>query len=66
MKVRELKLALQNLGPGHDDKEVKAWLPGSTISLGPSMFQRSGVWCVEGNVDEGSALERLMELEERL
>jgi hypothetical protein len=41
------------------ETEVKVWLPGSMITLGPSAFRRGGYIVVEGNVDPGSALEAL-------
>jgi len=39
------------------DKPVKVWLPGSTISLSAVFdMDRKGIVAIEGNVDEGSAL----------
>lgn len=61
MNVKELREALEQLGTGHDDKEVKVWLPGSTIRLnGPVLHavpsQYKDRVLIEGNLDPGSAL----------
>lgn len=60
MNVKELRAELAKLTPKDDDREIKVWLPGSTIRLnGPAMdSQRHGCFLLEGNLDPGSALGR--------
>ena len=58
MTVASLRAALAQLGPGHDDRVVKAWLPGSYITLADAVLVHGGdVLLIEGNLDPGSALE---------
>lgn len=59
--VAELRAALNALDAKFDDATIKAWLPGSTISLGREAFfhERHQAVLVEGNVDPGSALEEV-------
>lgn len=58
MTVKELIGQLQKLP---QDKPVKVWLPGSTISLSSAFdSDRKGLVLIEGNVDEGSALDRAL------
>lgn len=64
MKLSDLKRAVLMIEDGHDDKEVKVWLPGSTISLGENFMlnlgvpieHKSGAILIEGNIDQGSAI----------
>lgn len=56
MKIRELKKALAELGPGADEMEIKVWLPGSRITLNGPIMAAPKYLMIEGNVDEGSAL----------
>jgi hypothetical protein len=62
MTLGELK-ALVNAEPTSNDRlEVKAWLPGSYISLvgaNKTLIRKGGWLLIEGNLDEGSALEQL-------
>lgn len=39
------------------EQTVKIWLPGSTIALA-GMFGKDGMVMIEGNLEDGSALER--------
>jgi hypothetical protein len=54
--IGQLREALAKLGPEHDAKTFKVWLPGSTISLVPRLLVRGETVQIEGNVDPGSAL----------
>lgn len=58
MNIRQLREALSQFGPGHDEAEIKVWLPGSKITLGNTIFRDPGNngWLIEGNVAPGSAL----------
>jgi hypothetical protein len=51
--VKELREALAALPDSH---EVKVWLPGSYISLERPFLNKDRV-LIEGNLDDGSALE---------
>ena len=65
MRVKELKAALNVLGPGFDEMDVEVWMPGSTIRLGydpagngiATFLRRGGKLMIEGNVNPGSALD---------
>lgn len=53
--VRELIASLEKQDP---DMPVRVWLPGSTIAVGPAFLNtRHGCVSLEGNIDEGSALD---------
>jgi len=56
-KVKDLIEQLQRMPP---DYEVKVWLPGSTITLGPGLMplmpRHPNTVLIEGNLDPGSAL----------
>lgn len=54
--VAALIQALQSMPQGD---EVRVWLPGSTIALS-SVFKYKGAVRIEGNVDQGSALDELI------
>jgi hypothetical protein len=57
MTIKKLRDLLALLGAGHDGREIKVWLPGTTISLSDSIvFSSKHGIIVEGNVDPGSAL----------
>lgn len=57
MKLKDLIRQLTVIQDAHGgSKEVKVWLPGSTISLS-SAFLHKDVVKIEGNVDAGSALD---------
>ena len=56
MTIKQLREALALIGTGHDNKEVKIWLPGSLIELESTLFLRDGAVMIEGNVAPGSAL----------
>lgn len=58
MTLREMKDMLAKVPEAQLDDELKVWLPGSTISLvaRQHLIYRNEGWCVEGNIDEGSAL----------
>lgn len=57
--VAELRAALNALDRRHDSAPVKAWLPGSTLTLERTAFwsHKHGAVLIEANVDPGSALE---------
>lgn len=57
MTVKDLRDSLALLGPGHDNKPVKVWLPGSKIALHQMMKIGDSI-LIEGNVEPGSALDR--------
>lgn len=58
MTLRELRDKLNDaIPPEWLDREVKVWLPGSTIRLNGRPFTHpKGFVVIEGNLDEGSAL----------
>lgn len=55
MKVREL---IEQLKRFPVEANAVCWLPGTRIDLA-GVFPHNGEVCIEGNVREGSALERL-------
>jgi hypothetical protein len=58
MTVKELRDHLAKVPGKYDDLQIKAWLPGSTISLSPMMVEPyHGNILIEGNIDKGSALD---------
>lgn len=62
MKTITLNELVENLqifvDGGHGDKPVRCWLPGSSITLStPFVSAQFDAVMIEGNVDEGSALE---------
>lgn len=58
MTVKDLRDGLAMLGPGHDNSDIKVWLPGSTITLGNVFVsERHKAVMIEGNVDASSALD---------
>jgi len=61
MTLKQLRMLIENVPSAYDEREVKVWLPGSTISLefnGGKPLLVKDRWLIEGNVDEGSALIR--------
>jgi len=59
MTLKELRKYVAAYPTLFDDFEVKAWLPGSTISLSPMTVgarKNEDLLVFEGNVDPGSAL----------
>lgn len=61
--VGELRAAMNALNRIHDDAAVKAWLPGSTLTLENSArwSPRHGAVIIEANVDPGSALDVIVD-----
>lgn len=63
MTLGELRKTLDQIGIGHNHREIKVWLPGSRILLSGNLFNFSAAngeaLLIEGNVEEGSALEIL-------
>lgn len=60
MTLGELRKALEQIGTGHDGKQVEVWLPGSRIVLSNTFICGDDI-LIEGNVKAGSALEKLAE-----
>jgi hypothetical protein len=59
MKVKQLAdLLAASIALGEGDREIKVWLPGSTVRLCGVPFRRGEIVVLEGNVDPGSALDR--------
>lgn len=58
MTLKELRESIAQIGPGHDNKPVVIWLPGSRIDLQATLMLRDGEIMIEGNVRAGSALEQ--------
>lgn len=59
MTLKQLREHLAKVPEKYDDLQVKVWLPGSTIRLGPMLVEPyHGNILLEGNVDPGSALGR--------
>jgi hypothetical protein len=59
LSARQLRTIIDAVKPEDLDREVKVWLPGSTISLefnGGKPLTRKDCFIIEGNVDPGSAL----------
>lgn len=63
MTLKELREYIARVPADYDDREVKVWLPGSTISveeMSIGSFRNVGgkrsMLLLEGNVDPGSAL----------
>jgi hypothetical protein len=58
MKLRQLRELIARATEESLDKEIKVWLPGSTIRLDEKsgIFEYHGMLCLEGNLDPGSAL----------
>jgi hypothetical protein len=54
MTIKEMRAALDQLGPGHDNTEVQVWLPGTYIEL-RQVFTVGvkGKILIEGNVASG-------------
>lgn len=63
MTLGELRKTLEQIGTGHDHREIEVWLPGSRILLKGNLFNFSAAsgeaLLIEGNVKEGSVLEVL-------
>lgn len=59
MTLGELRALVASEPIENDNREVKIWLPGSTISLilnGTMIARGPSVLMIEGNIDSGSAL----------
>lgn len=56
LTVRELTAILSNKSP---DAEIRIWLPGSRIAIGPSAVSSPDprYVLIEGNIEPGSALD---------
>ena len=56
MTVKKLREALAQLGPGHDNTEIRIWLPGTYIKLNESLIVRAipSIILIEGNVVGGT------------
>lgn len=57
--VEQLITKLKQMPPS---SKVRVWLPGSTIQLG-SVFAKSGMTMIEGNIAPGSMLESAFVME---
>lgn len=57
-KLKTLTVAdlIARLSTMPQDREVRVWLPGTTIAL-DSVFEHKGNVRIEGNIDPGSALD---------
>lgn len=54
--VKELREALGQLSPRHDDLPIEGWLPGSRVALSVPLISGTDVALIEGNLKAGSVL----------